>query len=169
MTPSSQIVGTQATFNVLTGQRYGIIIDEVKNYLRGMYGRAPGEVNEELRKKAIGDEQPIDVRPADLLEPEMEKAVEELGDLAESEEDVISYAIFGPVDREFLERRRSGGMAATDPTVAAIAALVADAEGMLEVPVAEQSRPQVELAVTPSSWRVAGRPRIRQIGGYPKW
>ncbi len=169
VTPSSQIVGTQATFNVLTGQRYGIIIDEVKNYLRGMYGRAPGEVNEELRKKAIGDEKPIDVRPADLLEPEMEKAKEELGDLAESEEDVISYAIFGPVAREFLERRKSGGLVATDPTVAAIAALVADAEGMLEVPVTEQSRPQVELAMTPSSWRVAGRPRIRQIGGYPKW
>lgn len=169
VTPSSQIVGTQATFNVLTGQRYGIIIDEVKNYLRGMYGRPPGTVNEELRKQAIGDEQPIDVRPADLLEPEMEKAKAELGDLGESEEDVISYAIFGPVAREFLERRKAGGLDATDTTVAAIAALVADQEGMLETPVADQSRPQVELTMTPSSWRVVGRPRIRQIGGYPKW
>ena len=169
VTPSSQIVGTQATFNVLTGQRYGIIIDEVKNYLRNMYGRPPGEVNEELRKQAIGDEEPITCRPADLLEPEMEKAKEEIGDLAESEEDVISYAIFGPVAREFLERRKAGGMAADDPTVAAIAALVADQEGMLESPAADQDRPQVQMAMTPSSWRSGARPRIRQMGGQPKW
>jgi pyruvate carboxylase subunit B len=169
VTPSSQIVGTQATFNVLTGQRYGVIIDEVKNYLRNMYGRPPGKVNEELRRQAIGDEKPIEVRPADLLEPEMEKAKAELGDLAESEEDVISYAIFGPVAREFLEIRKHGGMLPTNPTVGAIAALVAEKEGMLETAPTDESRPGLQLAVTPSSWRVAGRPRIRQIGGYPKW
>jgi pyruvate carboxylase subunit B len=169
VTPSSQIVGTQATFNVLTGQRYGVIIDEVKNYLRNMYGRPPGTVNEELRKQAIGDEKPIEVRPADLIEPEMEAARAELGDLAESEEDIISFAIFGPVAREFLERRKLGGMAPAEPTVAAIAALAAQEEGMLEPPAAEQGRPQIQLAVTPSTWRVGGRPRIRQIGGYPKW
>jgi len=169
VTPSSQIVGTQATFNVLTGQRYGIIIDEVKNYLRNMYGTPPGPVNGELRRKAIGDEEPITCRPADLLEPEMDKAREEIGDLAQSEEDVISYAIFGPVAREFLECRASGGMAASDPVVGTIAALVAQKEEMLDPPVAVQERPQVQLAVGPSSWRVGGRPRIRQIGGYPKW
>jgi pyruvate carboxylase subunit B len=169
VTPSSQIVGTQATFNVLTGQRYGVIIDEVKNYLKNMYGQPPGVVNKELRKQAIGDELPIEVRPADLLEPEMEKRKAELGDLAQSEEDVISYAIFGPVAREFLERRKNGGMPATDATVAAIAALVAQKECMLETPVTEQSRPQVQLAMTPSSWRAGSRPRIRQIGGLPKW
>jgi pyruvate carboxylase subunit B len=162
-------VGTQATFNVLTGQRYGVIIDEVKNYLRNGYGRPPGEVNEELRKQAIGDEKPIEVRPADLLEPEMAKAEQEIGDLAESEEDVIAYAIFGPVARDFLERRKTGGLAPGDPTVAAIAAMVAGQEGLLETPAEEQARPQVKMAVTPSSWRVAGRPRIRQTGGYPKW
>jgi len=169
VTPSSQIVGTQATFNVLTGERYSVIIDEVKNYLRNMYGRPPGEVDQELRQKAIGDEEPIQVRPADLLEPELEQAKEELGDLAESEEDVISYAIFGPVAHEFLEVRKRGGMLATDPTVAAIAALVADREGLLEAEAAAEGRPRIQLAVTPSSWRVGGRPRIRQIGGYPKW
>jgi pyruvate carboxylase subunit B len=169
VTPSSQIVGTQATFNVLTGQRYGVIIDEVKNYLKNMYGRPPGQVNEELRKKAIGDEEPISCRPADLLEPEMDKARAELGDLAESEEDVISYAIFGPVAREFLQTRKMGGLPAANSTVAAIAALVAQHEGMLETPAAEQGRPQLNMALTPSSWRVASRPRIRQIGGLPKW
>jgi pyruvate/oxaloacetate carboxyltransferase len=169
VTPSSQIVGTQATFNVLTGERYSVIIDEVKNYLRNMYGRPPGTVNEELRRKAIGDEKPIEVRPADLLDPEMEKSQAEIGDLAESEEDVISFAIFGPVAREFLERRKTGGLPAGDPIVAAIAALVAQKEGMLEPPATDEGRPQVELAMTPSSWRVGGRPRIRQIGGYPRW
>jgi pyruvate/oxaloacetate carboxyltransferase len=174
VTPSSQIVGTQATFNVLTGQRYGVIIDEVKNYLRNMYGRPPGEVNEDLRKQAIGDEEPITCRPADLLEPGMDRAREEIGDLAESEEDVLSYAIFGPVAREFLERRRAGGMPATDPTVAVIAAMVADKEGLLADQSRltnrnGQSRPQVQMTLTPSAWRAGVRPRIRQLGGLPKW
>jgi pyruvate carboxylase subunit B len=169
VTPSSQIVGTQATFNVLTGQRYGVIIDEVKNYLRNGYGQPPGQVNEELRRQAIGDEEPMACRPADLLEPGMEQAKEEIGDLAESEEDVISYAIFGPVAREFLERRKAGGMEASNPTVAAIAALVADQKGLLESPTAEQERPQVQLTLTPSAWRAGTRPRIRQLGGQPKW
>ncbi len=169
VTPSSQIVGTQATINVLTGERYKIIIDEVKAYLKNMYGTPPGPVNEELRRKAIGDEEPITCRPADLLEPGMEKARQEIGDLAKSEEDVISYALFGPVAREFLEWRAAGGLPADDPTVAAIAALVAHKEGMLEPATTEQRRPQLQLAVTPSTWRIAGRPRIRQIGGMPKW
>jgi pyruvate/oxaloacetate carboxyltransferase len=162
---------------VLTGQRYSVIIDEVKNYLRNMYGQPPGAVNEDLRKQAIGDEEPITCRPADLLEPGMEQARKEIGDLAESEEDVLSYAIFGPVARDFLERRRAGGLPATDPTVAAIAALVADREGMLEPVLGnafqgaskEQNRPQVQLAMAPSTWRAGSRPRIRQLGGLPKW
>ncbi len=169
VTPSSQIVGTQATFNVLTGQRYDVIIDEVKNYLRNMYGQPPGTVNEELRRQAIGDEEPITCRPADLLEPGMEQARAEIGDLAESEEDVLSYAIFGPVARDFLERRKAGGLPADDSIVAAIAALVADSEEMLEPAVSAQERPQVQLAITPSAWRTGGRPRIRQLGGLPKW
>ena len=169
VTPTSQIVGTQATFNVLTGKRYGTVINEVKEYLRNMYGQPPGPVNEEVRKMVIGDEQPIDRRPADLIEPEMAKAKAELGDLAQSEEDVISYAIFGQVTREFLQHRAAGGLAATDSAVAAIAALVAQKENMLQAPVAEQGRPQVQLAAAPSMWRANSRPRIRQIGGLPKW
>ena len=67
------------------------------------------------------------------------------------------------------ERLKAGGMAADDPTVAAIAALVADQEGLLEPPVAEAERPQVQLTLTPSAWRAGTRPRIRQLGGQPKW
>jgi pyruvate/oxaloacetate carboxyltransferase len=171
VTPSSQIVGTQATFNVLTGQRYSVIIDEVKNYLRNMYGRPPGKVNKELRKQAIGDKEPVTCRPADLLEPGMDQARKEIGDLAESEEDVLSYAIFGPVAREYLERRRAGGMPSSDPTVAVIAALVAKNEGLLEpaANASDQRRPQVQLAMPPSTWRASVRPRIRQLGGLPTW
>lgn len=169
VTPTSQIVGTQATFNVLNGKRYSVIINEVKEYLKGMYGQTPGPVNEEVRHMAIGDEEPITCRPADLIPPEMEKAKEELGDLAQSEEDVISYAIFGAVTKEFLEGRRAGGLPATSPTVAAIAALVANKEGMLAQPVTEQERPQLNMTVSPSTWRTAGRPRVRKIGGSPKW
>jgi pyruvate carboxylase subunit B len=169
VTPTSQIVGTQATFNVLTGKRYGTVINEVREYLRNMYGQPPGPVNEEVRRMVIGDEQPINCRPADLIEPEMAKAKAELGDLARSEEDVISYAVFGQVTREFLQRRAAGGLAATDPTVAAIAALVAQKESMLQAPAAERERPQAQLATAPSTWRAGSRPRIRQIGGLPRW
>ena len=93
VTPSSQIVGTQATLNVLLGERYKVIPAEVKNYVRGYYGRPPAPIDPELKRRAIGDEEPIDRRPADLIPPGMEQARAEIGDLAESEEDVISYAM----------------------------------------------------------------------------
>jgi len=108
VTPSSQIVGTQAVVNVLTGERYKIISKEVKDYCKGLYGRPPAPVNPELIKKAIGDEERITVRPADLLKPGFEAAKEEIGNLAESEEDVISYALFPREAREFFELRRAG-------------------------------------------------------------
>ncbi len=84
--PTSQIVGTQAFFNVLAGERYKTITNEVKLYLQGGYGKAPGAVNEQLRRQAIGSEDVIDVRPADLLKPEMAKLRGEIGALAKSEE-----------------------------------------------------------------------------------
>jgi len=108
VTPSSQIVGTQATLNVLLGERYKVIPQEVRNYIRGLYGRPPAPIDERVKKLAIGDEEPIDCRPADLLEPGFEKAAAEIGDLAENEEDVLCYALFPQVAREFLERRKKG-------------------------------------------------------------
>lgn len=86
VTPTSQIVGTQAFFNVLAGERYKTITNEVKLYLQGRYGKAPGTINEALRRQAIGNEEVIDVRPADLLKPELNKLREEIGSLAKSEE-----------------------------------------------------------------------------------
>jgi pyruvate/oxaloacetate carboxyltransferase len=106
--PSSQIVGTQATLNVVLGERYKVVPEEVKNYFRGQYGRPPAPMDADIRRKVIGKEAPIDVRPADLLEPGLEKARKELGDLARSEEDVVSYALFPQVARPFLKQIEAG-------------------------------------------------------------
>ncbi len=103
VTPSSQIVGTQATLNVMFGQRYKLIPQEVKNYIRGYYGRPPAPIDPEVKRMAIGNEEPIDCRPADLLPPGLAQAKAELGDLARDEEDVLSYALFPQVARPFLE------------------------------------------------------------------
>ena len=105
VTPTSQIVGTQAVLNVLMGERYKMISKESKGLLRGEYGSVPGKVNEEVRKKAIGDDEVITCRPADLLEPEMDKYRKEAGELAKCEEDVLSYALFPQVAEKFFESR----------------------------------------------------------------
>lgn len=105
VTPSSQIVGSQAVFNVLSGERYKVFTKESKGMLRGEYGKLPGEVNEEVRKKAIGDDQVITCRPADLLKPELDQIREECKDFAKSEEDVLSYALFPQVAKKFFELR----------------------------------------------------------------
>ena len=107
----------------MLGERYKIIPAEVKNYIRGYYGRSPAPIDPALKQKAIGNEEPIDCRPADLLEPGLEQARAEIGDLAQSEEDVLSYALFPQVARPFLERRKDGG-GTQEALVAAVAALV---------------------------------------------
>jgi pyruvate carboxylase subunit B len=108
VTPTSQIIGTQAVLNVLTGQRYKTITNEVKLYLQGKYGRAPAELDETVRRNAIGTEQTIDVRPADLLPPEMGRLREVIGVLASCEEDVLTYAMFPDIGKDFLQHRRQG-------------------------------------------------------------
>jgi pyruvate carboxylase subunit B len=108
VTPTSQIVGTQAVMNILADKRYTTITNEVKRYLQGHYGAAPAEVNKELRARAIGTEDVIDVRPADLLSPELVKLRKEVGDLAKSEEDVLTYAMFPDLGRAFLTEREAG-------------------------------------------------------------
>ncbi len=110
VTPTSQIVGTQAVLNVLTGKRYETITNEVKIYLQGGYGKAPGKVNKKLRREAVGEQDIIEVRPADLLTPELEHLRKEIGDLAKSDEDVLSYAMFPEIGRQFLEQRAAGSL-----------------------------------------------------------
>jgi len=108
VTPTSQIVGTQAVLNILTGKRYKSITNEVKLYLQGRYGQAPGKVNETVRKLAIGHEEVITCRPADRLKPEMDRLRQDIGNLAKTEEDVLTYAMFPEIGRKFLEERTAG-------------------------------------------------------------
>ncbi len=105
VTPSSQIVGTQSMLNVFSGQRYKMIPAEVKDYFRGLYGKPPGKVSDEVRKLAIGDEKPIEGRPADYIEPGLAQAKKELGSYYTKEEDVLSYALFPNQAKEFLKER----------------------------------------------------------------
>ena len=108
VTPTSQIVGTQAVYNVLAGQRYKTITNEVKRYLQGGYGRPPAPVNADVRKKAIGNETVDEGRPADHLRPEMDKLRKDIGELALNEEDVLTFAMFPDLGREFLQQRKDG-------------------------------------------------------------
>lgn len=105
VTPTSQIVGTQATLNVLTGERYKVITTETKNYLKGLYGSPAAPIDPAVRKRAIGEEEPHQARPADLLEPELDQAKKELGEKSTNIEDIISYAIFPKVSLEYFESR----------------------------------------------------------------
>ncbi len=105
VTPMSQMVGVQATSNVLAGERYKNVSKEVKSYLMGEYGKAPGEVDEDVRKQILGDATPIEGRYADTLEPEFEKAKAEIGDKAKSDEDVLSYIAFPAQAEKFFDYR----------------------------------------------------------------
>jgi oxaloacetate decarboxylase alpha subunit len=133
VTPSSQLVGTQATLNVLLGERYKVIPHEVKNYIRGFYGRPPAPIASKVKRLVIGDEEPIDCRPADLIAPGYGKARAEIGLLARSEEDVLSYALFPHVARDFLQRRKGEDEARTK---------------------AMGRKPRLRM---PSPWKIAGR------------
>lgn len=107
VTPTSQIVGTQAVVNVLTGERYKMIINEVKNYVKGLYGKSPAPIKEEIKQKIIGDEEVIECRPADLLEPELEKYFKEISYYIEQEEDVLTYALFPQIALKFFQERQA--------------------------------------------------------------
>jgi pyruvate carboxylase subunit B len=108
VTPTSQIVGTQAVLNVISGKKYKVITEETKNYLKGMYGQALGEINSAVQKKALGNEEAISVRPADLIPDELDALTREVGDKAKSVEDVLSYAMFPTIALEFFAERESG-------------------------------------------------------------
>ncbi|MCE5295841.1 MAG: pyruvate/oxaloacetate carboxyltransferase [Euryarchaeota archaeon] len=123
VTPTSQIVGTQATLNVITGERYKMVTNETKNLVRGLYGKTPAEIRPEIRRKIIGDEVPITVRPADLLEPEFQKLSKEVAEYARSEEDVLSYALFPQVAIEYFKERNMNEKGLNLKDLAAIAAL----------------------------------------------
>ena len=107
VTPSSQIVGTQAVFNVVTGERHKNVTKESKAVVRGEYGQTPAPISDEIRKKIIGDEKPITCRPADLLKPELGKIEEEMKQWKQQDEDILSYALFPQVAEEFFKYREA--------------------------------------------------------------
>ncbi len=107
VTPTSQIVGTQAVLNVITGERYKMVSKEFKGLVRGEYGKTPVEISPEFRKQIIGDETPITGRPADALAPEIDRLREEIRPYLEQDEDVLSYALFGQVAVKFFEYRKA--------------------------------------------------------------
>lgn len=105
VTPMSQMVGTQASFNVMTGKRYKMVPNEIKDYLKGLYGKTPVEVDDAFRRSIIGDAEVITDRPANHLEPALGKYRAEVGDLARTEEDVLTYALFPQVAKDFLAKK----------------------------------------------------------------
>ena len=107
VTPTSQIVGTQAVLNVLCGERYKMVTKEFKGIVRGEYGQTPAPISPEFTKKIIGDETPITSRPADALAPELDKLREAVKPWAIQDEDVLSYALFEQVAVKFFEKRKA--------------------------------------------------------------
>jgi pyruvate/oxaloacetate carboxyltransferase len=107
VTPTSQLVGIQAVFNVLSGKRYSVVPEEVKAYVKGKYGKPPTPINEEVKGKIIGEERPITCRPADLLEPALDKIPDDVKPYIESEEDKVTYALFPKAAIEFFKKRKT--------------------------------------------------------------
>ncbi|MBS3995186.1 MAG: oxaloacetate decarboxylase subunit alpha [Alkaliphilus sp.] len=107
VTPLSQMVGTQAVFNVVLGERYKMVPKEIKAYVKGEYGKSAVEISEDIRKKIIGDEEVIQCRPADLIEPQLAVLRNEMKEYLEQEEDVLSYALFPQIALEFFKYRQA--------------------------------------------------------------
>ncbi|NMB39562.1 MAG: pyruvate carboxylase subunit B [Firmicutes bacterium] len=106
VTPMSQIVGTQSVLNVVTGERYKVKTKEIRDYVKGLYGRSPVPIDPKIQKLLIEDEEPLTVRPADLLEPGLDKAKKEIKDFISQDEDVLSYILFPEVAKKFFEKRK---------------------------------------------------------------
>ncbi|MTV49337.1 acetyl-CoA carboxylase biotin carboxyl carrier protein [Heliobacillus mobilis] len=117
VTPTSQIVGTQAVLNVLTGERYKLVPGEVKAYVKGLYGQPPAPIRQDVMTKILKGDEPIQGRPADILPPSMDRCRRELGPLAHSEEDVLSYALFPQVALKFFDYRKNPQAHVVAPTV----------------------------------------------------
>ncbi|MBP7220119.1 MAG: hypothetical protein KA995_06840, partial [Paludibacteraceae bacterium] len=135
VTPSSQIVGTQALFNVLMGERYKMVPQESKGIIKGEYGKTPAPISDEFRKKILGDEEAITCRPADLIAPELEKTREAIKDLMIQEEDVLTYALLPQVAEKFFQMRKNGTLEA-----------VKEEQKKQATPVVASSKPAQETA-----------------------
>jgi pyruvate/oxaloacetate carboxyltransferase len=173
VTPTSQIVGTQAVFNVLSGKRYSIVPKEVKDYVRGLYGQPPAPIDEKVKRKIIGDEPTITGRPADLLKPELDAIPLDAKQFFESEEDALTYVLFPKAALEFFKKRKTKeeeSLSSLLPPqerqeleeVAALSVAVANyLEGRGEI----QSVIPVRKAGRFSAWAMAGRQELMNQRG----
>jgi pyruvate carboxylase subunit B len=171
VTPTSQLVGIQAVMNVLSGKRYSMVPKEIKDYVKGLYGRPPAPIDPKIRKKIIGDEKPITGRPADLLEPALDKIPEDVRPLIESEEDKITYALFPQIAVDFFKKRkikREDAKSGIPPervaelenaaaTAVAIAAYLTSSNGAKALTIAR-------LRTGTSNWVLTGRQAIAEHG-----
>ena len=157
VTPSSQIVGTQAVLNVLTGKRYGTITRETKNLAKGLYGCTAAPIAPDILTTILGDDKPIDHRPADDLESEMEKSKAEIGDLAQDIDDVLSYVMFPQPAKEFLQWRKEGG----GPERELVAAVIGAMAVKEKKPAATSVLQAAPANGATDSWRSFGR--LRQM------
>jgi pyruvate/oxaloacetate carboxyltransferase len=107
VTPTSQLVGIQAVMNVLSGKRYSMVPKEIKDYVKGLYGKPPGPIDPKIKKRIIGDEQSITTRPADQLESALDKIPDDVKPFIETEEDKITYALFPQIALEFFKKRKA--------------------------------------------------------------
>ncbi|MEM3613558.1 MAG: oxaloacetate decarboxylase subunit alpha, partial [Candidatus Bathyarchaeia archaeon] len=171
VTPTSQLVGIQAVLNVLSGKRYSIVPKEIKDYVKGFYGRPPAPIDEEVKRLIIGDEEPITCRPADLLEPAMDKIPEDVKPYIESEEDMLTYALFPAIAPEFFKKRKAKReeaktsippekMAELEQVAAVSAAIAAYMASLSEVKALTLQR--VRRGVSP--WVLAGRQSLAEHG-----
>jgi pyruvate carboxylase subunit B len=171
VTPTSQLVGIQAVMNVLSGKRYSIVPKEIKDYVKGLYGRPPAPIDPKIRKKIIGDEKPITGRPADLLEPALDKIPDDVKPLIENEEDKITYALFPQIAVDFFKKRkikREDAKSGIPPervaelenaaaTAVAIAAYLTSSNGAKALTIAR-------LRTGTSNWVLTGRQAIAEHG-----
>ena len=171
VTPTSQLVGIQAVLNVISGKRYSIVPKEIKDYVKGLYGKPPAPIDPKIRKKIIGDEQPITTRPADQLEPALDKIPNEVRLYIETEEDKITYALFPQIALEFFKKRktkREEAKTAIPPErlaeleeVAALSATVATyLTSSASIKALMQTRPKGVI----SPWVLAGRQTLAERG-----
>jgi len=171
VTPASQFVGTQAVLNVLSGERYKMVIKELKDYVKGLYGKPPAPIDDEIRKKIIGDEEVITCRPADLLKPELGAVPKEVEPFIESEEDILTYVLFPKTAPEFFKKRelkrqeKVGELLVPErqelEEIAALSTAIATyltraREAIVVVPVRKLEKPPV--------WSMAGRQELMRYG-----
>jgi len=175
VTPTSQIVGTQAVFNVLSGKRYSIVPKEVKDYVKGLYGRSPAPIDEEVKKKIIGDEEVLTKRPADMLKPELNAIPEEAKQFFEKDEDSLTYALFPQAALEFFRKRKTLSKESAASLLPPEQRQEFEEVAALSAAIASYLKSREEItAVIPirkagrySAWSLAGRQELMTQRGQP--